>query len=205
MEQLPSLQNLLKFLQQVPYLASKNLYRVAHHFLEMNPERRAQFIAAFQHACEQTQKCDTCCSWREKDRACYWCTNARRNQRIICVIETWHDLCAIERAGGYQGTFHVLGGVLSPLDGVGPEDLAIDALVKRVTQGTVEEVILAMNPTLEGESTALFIARKLKDCGVRITCLSRGLPTGWLLESMDKLTVGKAVADRRVFEGSSRV
>jgi recombination protein RecR len=199
MEQLPSLQNLMKYLQQVPYLASKNLYRVAHHFLEMPHERRVQFIAALQHACEHTRKCDTCCAWREKERDCYWCTSARRNQRIICVVETWHDLCAIERAGGYQGTFHVLGGALSPLDGLGPEDLSIDVLVKRVAQGTVEEVILAMNPTLEGESTLLFISRKLKEFGVRVTCLSRGLPTGALLESMDRLTIGKAVAERRIF------
>lgn len=204
MEQLPSLQNFLKYLQQVPYLASKNLYRVAHHFLEMPHDRRVQFIAALQYACEQTQQCETCCSWREKERGCYWCTNARRNQRIVCVVETWHDLCAIERAGGYQGAFHVLGGVISPLEGLGPEDLSIDALVKRVSQGTVEEIILATNPTLEGEATAIFIFRKLKEFGVRFTCLSRGLPTGSLMESMDRLTVGKAVAERRVFEGSNR-
>lgn len=200
-EQLPKLYDLIRQLQQVPYLASKNVYRVAHYFLEMPPARLKQFIIALEAACAATIKCEVCCVWKEQDQPCYWCNSPRRMQDVICVVETWHDLCAIERAGGYAGVYHVLGGVICPLDGVGPDDLAIHALTQRVLRGGVKEVILAMNQTLEGEATATFIARALAPARgqVTLTCLSRGVPVGSSLELMDRLTVGKAIAERRPF------
>ena len=128
-EHLPRLQQLINYLQQLPYLASKNVYRVAHHLLEMPEDRFRQFTMTLQAAYQQTVKCDQCCAWKEREQACYWCSSVKRTGSIVCVVETWHDLCAIERAGGYNGLYHVLGGVICPLDGMGPEDLSIDLLL----------------------------------------------------------------------------
>lgn len=200
MEQLPTLAQLLKQLQQVPYLASKNLYRVAHHFLEMDAPRLEQFCRALTEVQARLVKCSVCYAWQERDRGCAYCTSIKRDQNIVCVVETWHDLYAIEKTGGYTGVYHVLGGVICPLDGVGPEDLSIDSLIKRIQSCTeIREVILAMNQTPEGEATAAFIGRKLNGCAVKVTCLSRGIPVGSSLEAMDRLTVFKALAERRLF------
>jgi len=199
MDHLPHVLQLLKQLQQVPYLASKNLYRVAHHFLEMDDQRFENFMQALKAAHKYTAKCTTCWSWKEQDIVCPWCACVKRNQQQICVVETWHDLYAIEKTGAFQGTYHVLGGAICPLDGVGPEDLTIDSLLERAKN--CQEIILAVNQTPEGEATAAFIARKLdplKD-QIKITCLSRGIPVGSHLEAMDRLTIFKALTERRSF------
>jgi recombination protein RecR len=200
MDHLPHALQLLKQLQQVPYLASKNLYRVAHYFLEMDEKRLAIFLQALKDAHNYTVKCTTCWSWKEATAACPWCTSTKRNQKQICVIETWHDLYAIEKTGAYLGSYHVLGGAICPLDGLGPEDLTIESLIDRVSSGC-DEVILAVNQTPEGEATASFIARKLENLKLssKITCLSRGIPVGSSLESMDRLTIFKALSERRLF------
>lgn len=199
-EQLPRLHELIRLLQQVPYLASRNVYRVAQHFLEMPEERRRKFITSLEDTCRETTRCNICCAWREQSIPCGWCNMPQRDQHIICVVETWHDLCAIERTGHYRGIFHILGGAISPLDGIGPEDLSLDALMKRIDQGNVKELILAMNQTLEGEATTACIVRMLgnKRETVTISCLSRGVPVGSSLDSMDRLTVGKAISERRL-------
>jgi recombination protein RecR len=195
---LPSLTKLIKVLQHVPYLASKNVYRVATHFLEMDTERLRQFCQALEHAKESITLCTTCYFWQEKDAACAVCSDARRNHAVICVVETWQELVTIEKTGGYDGVYHVLGGVISPLEGVGPENLTIDPLIARVdTQ--VHEVILATNQTPEGEATAAFIASKLKHTSAVISCLARGIPVGSSLEFMDRVTVYKALSERRPF------
>jgi recombination protein RecR len=197
-EHLPSLQQLLKHLQQVPYLASKNIYRVAAHFLTMDQAKADQFCKALQDAKQNIRHCPTCFAWTEKDRACFLCTSTRRLKTTICVVETWQELIAIEKTGGYQGMYHVLGGAISPLDGIGPEDLTVDALVARVTED-VQELILATNQTPEGEATAVYISNKLKNKSVKISCLARGIPVGSSLEFMDRLTVYKALSERRPF------
>lgn len=198
-DHLPRLQHLVNYLQQLPYLATKNVYRVAHHLLEMPQDRFKQFIMTLEAAHAHTVKCEQCCAWKEREQPCYWCTSSRRNSTIVCVVETWHDLCAVERAGGYLGQYHVLGGVICPLDGVGPEDLSIDLLTQRIQVGTIQEIILALNQTLEGEATAVFIARRLEPLRgtIKVTCLSRGVPVGSSLDAMDRLTIGKALAERR--------
>lgn len=198
---LPSLTQLLRQLQRVPYLASKNLYRVAQHFLTMTPEQIAFFCQAVQDAHERLVKCPTCCAWQERSSLCVFCGSPKRDHSIICVVETWYDLNVIEKSGGYNGGYHVLGGALSPLDGIYPEDLSVDRLVKRVGQATVEcrEIILAMNQTPEGEATAALVARALQGSQVKISCLARGIPVGSSLELMDRLTINKALAERRMF------
>lgn len=198
MESLPTLARLLKQLQQVPYLASKNLYRVTHHFLQMDPERLQVFCKTLLEARQRLVKCKECWTWQERDGVCPFCLDTRRDRSTICVVETWHDLYAIERSGGYQGVYHVLGGAICPLDGIGPDDLTIDALVDRIDD-THKEIILAMNQTPEGEATAAFIARKLESKNIKITCLARGVPVGASLEFTDRLTVHKALSERRVF------
>lgn len=198
MENLPTLKRLLKQLQQVPYLASKNLYRVAQHFLELNDEQLKLFCNTLAQAHDQLIKCKSCWVWQEKDSECQFCANSKRDHSVICVVESWHDLYAIERSGGYQGEYHLLGGAICPLDGVGPDDLTIDALVQRVNE-THKEIILAMNQTPEGEATAAFIARKLSGKEITLTCLARGVPVGSSLEFTDRLTVHKALAERRMF------
>jgi recombination protein RecR len=198
-DQLPHLNEFIRLLQQVPYLASRNVYRVAQYFLEMPVERREKFVAALEATCRETVKCNSCYAWKEQNISCSWCHAHQRDQSIVCVVETWHDLCAIERTGNYRGVFHVLGGAICPLEGISPDDLSLSPLMKRVSQGTVRELILAMNQTLEGEATTACILRMLGPArgNISVTCLSRGVPVGSSLEAMDRLTVGKAIAERR--------
>lgn len=199
LEELPTLAHLLKILQQVPYLASKNLYRVAAHFLEMQPQQIAQFCAALEVAKERLKKCDICFYWQEVSAACIFCSLSKRDQTTVCVVETWQEIVAIEKTRGYLGVYHVLGGSISPLEGISAEDLTIDQLLVRAQNGIVKELILATNQTPEGEATATYIARKLKGVNITISCLARGLPVGSSLEGMDRLTVFKALSERRPF------
>ena len=199
LEDLPTLAHLLKILQQVPYLASKNLYRVAAHFLEMQPQQIAQFCAALEVAKQRLKKCESCFYWQEASASCIFCSSSKRDQTIVCVVETWQEILAIEKTRGYLGVYHVLGGSISPLEGIGAEDLTIDNLLVRAENGIVKEFILATNQTPEGEATATYIARKLKGKNIIISCLARGLPVGSSLEGMDRLTIFKALSERRPF------
>ncbi len=195
----PSLTKLLKTLQQVPYLASKNIYRVASYFLYLEEAKIDQFCAALKEAKNNITLCGICFSWKEKDRNCSLCTNSRRDQSLICVVETWQELLAIEKTGGYTGVYHVLGGAICPLEGVGPENLNILPLIRRVEANQISEIILATNQTPEGEATASYIASKLKHTQVKISCLARGIPVGSSIEAMDRVTVYKALSERRPY------
>lgn len=197
-DNLPPLVQLLKNLQQVPYLASKNIYRVASHFLHMDEQKAEQFCAIILEAKKRLTQCAVCYCWKERERDCLLCSSAKRDQKLVCVVETWQELLAIEKTSGYSGVYHVLNGVISPLDGIGPDDLTIGALINRVDSG-VTEIILAMNQTPEAEATSAYIASKLRGRNVKVTCLARGLPVGSSLEAMDRLTVYKALSERRPF------
>ncbi len=199
LRELPTIAQLLRGLQQVPYLASKNLYRVAEYFLEQDAKKVEQFCSLLLKVKNNVVKCEDCFSWREKERTCFFCTSTKRDQTIVCIVETWQELLAIEQTKGYEGVYHVLGGVIYPLNGVGPEDLSIDALIKRIGKQKSKEVILALSQTPEGEATAAYIASKLKDASVTITCLARGLPVGSSLGTIDRVTVFKALSERRPF------
>lgn len=196
--QLPTLQGVVKQLQQVPFLASKNLYRVLSHFLEMEPAKLDAFCAALQAAKKNLIPCSRCFVWQEKNQPCLFCDNEKRDKSIICVIESWQELLAIERTEGYKGLYHVLGGNICPLDGIGPEDLTIGQLVARVND-PVKELILAMNQTPEGEATSAFIVQKLATKNVKVSCLAKGVPVGSSLEFIDRLTMFKALTERRPF------
>lgn len=196
--QLPTLQGAVKQLQQVPFLASKNLYRVLSHFLEMDQAKLDAFCAALQAAKKNLIPCAHCYVWQERNQKCLFCHNDKRDRSTICVVETWQELLAIERTEGYKGLYHVLGGNICPLDGVGPEDLTILPLITRVDE-SVKEIILAMNQTPEGEATSAYIVQKLSSKNVKISCLAKGVPVGSTLEFIDRLTMFKALSDRRPF------
>lgn len=198
-QDLPTLQQFIKQLQQVPYLASKNLYRVAHYFLEMEPAKAEQFIRILTQAQAELIKCTICWVWKERSRPCSFCDSSKRDQELICVVESWYDVQAIEKIGSYQGVYHVLGGAIFPLEGIGPEQLTIGQLKQRIMSRPVREIILAMNQTPEGEATAAYIARVIKDVPCLITCLARGIPVGAPLEFVDRVTMHKALMERRAF------
>jgi recombination protein RecR len=198
-DKLVPLDQLLKLLQRVPYLASRNVYRVASHFLSMDTQQIEHFCAMLLSAKNCLTQCSVCFCWQEKDKSCVFCIASERMQHVVCVVETWQELMSIEKTKGYDGVYHVLGGVISPLEGIGPDDLSIKALIQRVATHGVQEVILATNQTPEGEATATYIAHKLKGSGVKVTCLARGLPVGSSLEAVDRVTVYKALAERRLF------
>ncbi len=199
LDQVPSLAQLIKTLQQVPYLASKNIYRLATHFVEMDPQKLEHLCAVLLKAKQQVVHCSICYVWKEKDQQCSFCDAPKRNQKLVCVVETWQELLTIEKAGGYDGVYHVLGGAICPLEGIGPEQLTIVPLLKRIEEQEVQEIILATNQTPEGEATASYIAHKLKGKQVSISCLARGIPVGSNLAFMDRLTIYKALSERRPF------
>lgn len=204
-EQTPSLVALLKQLQRVPYLASKNIYRVAQYFLELDVQAAEQFCKVLLEAKQNIVHCHVCWAWKERDKNCYFCSAPKRDRQIICVVETWQDLITIEKTGGYTGVYHVLGGSICPLEGRGPDDLTIKQLLERImgaeqqSEQTCKELIFAFSQTPEGEATAAYIASKLRDTSVVLSCLARGLPVGSVLESADRLTVFKALSERRPF------
>lgn len=196
---IPSLAQLLRQLQQIPYLASKNLYRVAEHLLRADVQKVEQLCHAIVQAKNNIHPCAICFTWQEKEKKCQFCDDVRRNQRLICVVESWQELMAVERTSSYQGVYHVLGGLICPLDGIGPQDLHIQPLLERLQQHGADEVIFALSQTPEGEATALFIAQRLRPLNIRLTCFSRGIPVGSALEHLDRLTVYKALSERRPF------
>jgi len=199
---LPDLQKLLRQLQKIPYLASKNLYRVALHFLTSDIANLEKFCDTLLQARKNITSCTTCFNLTQGSDICSICSSRKRDLSVVCVVETWHDLVAIEKAGGYQGVYHVLGGSICPLEGVGPDDLHINALLKRA-DNNVKEIIFATNPTPEGEATASFISSKLSErpacSGIAISKLASGVPIGSSLEYMDRVTIYKALSGRRPF------
>ncbi len=199
LNELPTIAQLLKGLQQVPYLASKNLYRVAEHFLNMDEKKMEHFCAILLQTKQNIIKCEICFTWCEKNRSCHFCSSKKRDKNIVCVVESWQELLAIEQTKGYTGVYHVLGGIIYPLEGVGPEDLTIEPLIERVKKQNITELILALSQTPEGEATSAYIANKVKGGSVTVTCLARGLPVGSSLGTMDRLTVFKALSERRLF------
>lgn len=197
-EKLPTLAQLLRVLQQIPYLSSKDLYRVADYLLQVDPKQIDLLCKTLLLAREQIKPCAICFCWYEVTDACLFCSSSKRNNNIICVVETWQEVVAIEKTKGYEGAYHVLGGVICPLEGIGPDDLTIAALIERVKLKEPAEIILATNQTPEGEATASYIAKKLNGA-VKISCLAKGMPVGSSLKAMDRLTVYKALTDRRPF------
>jgi len=195
----PSLQKLVRQLQNIPYLASKNLYRVAAHILSSDTSKVEQLCSIMLEAKKNVVPCKICFNWAEGSELCKICLSDRREKSTICVVETWHDLLAIEKTENFNGLYHVLGGALCPLEGIGPDNLHIEPLLERIDD-SIKEIIFATNPTPEGEATASFIASRLEsNQGLVVSRLASGIPIGSSLEYMDKVTIYKAMAGRQPF------
>ena len=184
---------------RLPGIGPKTASRLTYYLLRASNEQVLSLGEAITQLKARIRFCSRCFNITEVD-PCPICSNAQRDGRIICVVEEPLDLLAIERAGGYNGRYHVLHGAISPVDGIGPENLRIRELVERLHHETVDEVILATNPSLEGEATAMYIQRQLLPFKVRVTRLARGLPVGGDLEYADAITLARALEGRQVME-----
>jgi recombination protein RecR len=190
------LARLIEHLQRLPGIGAKSAQRLAFHILRTPREAADQLCAAVQDVKEKVTYCSTCNNITDVD-PCAYCTDDRREQHVICVVEEPQNVAAIEKTREFRGVYHVLMGALSPLQGVGPDDLKIRGLLSRVGEGGVNEVVLATNPNVEGEATALYLARLLKPLGVRVTRIATGIPVGSDIEYADEITMSKAMEGRR--------
>ena len=193
-----SVERLIDELGKLPGVGPRTAERLAFHLLKNEPGRAAALGAAVDSLHAGVRNCRICFNFAEAAE-CEVCTSLSRHRGTIAVVEEPFDVVAIEKTGLFQGLYHVLGGVLSPIDGIGPERLEIRSLVRRVERGGVDEVILATNPSLEGESTAMYIRSHLEPTGVKLTRLARGLPVGGDLEYADQITLGRALQGRQSF------
>ncbi len=192
----PSAERLVSELSRLPGIGRRSAQRLAFHLLRAPTEEAYGLAAAIRDVRERVHPCRECFGLAEDDR-CPICGDARRDRTVLCVVEGPADVEPIERTGAFHGLYHVLGGALSPLDGVDPSDLRLTELVTRVTEGSFAEVILATNPTMTGEATATYIARLLAGLPVRVTRIASGLPVGGDVELADEVTLGRALLGRR--------
>ncbi len=183
-------------LQKLPGIGAKSAQRLAFHLLKQSREEADQLCDAIRDVKQRIVHCSVCSNITDRD-PCFYCTDAGRDRRLLCVVEDPHNVDAIEKTGDFRGAYHVLMGALSPLKGVGPDDLRIAGLLQRVGGGEVAEVILATNPNVEGEATAIYLARLLKPLGVRVSRIAMGVPVGSDLEYADEITMMKAMEGRR--------
>jgi recombination protein RecR len=191
----PALDNLVAQLTRLPGIGTRTAQRLAFHLLSVGNDEALALAAAIEEVKAQVRFCRECGNLTE-DELCVICADPRRDRSVVCVVEQPVDVISLERTHEYRGLYHVLGGALSPLDGVDPTDLRIGDLIRRVEAGGIEEVVLATNPTMTGEATAAYLADRLRD-RARVTRLASGLPVGGDLEYADEVTLGRALAGRR--------
>ena len=195
-----AVQDLIDELGRLPGIGPKSAQRIAFHLLQADPADVERLAHALTEVKVRVRFCEVCFNVAEAER-CRICADPRRDEHAICVVEEPKDVVAIERTREFRGRYHVLGGAISPLDGIGPEDLRVRELVARLGDGTVTEVIIATDPNLEGEATASYLSRMLRDIGVpRVTRLASGLPVGGDLEYADEVTLGRAFEGRRLLD-----
>ena len=193
----PLIQQLVTSLRCLPGVGPKSAQRMAFHLLERDREAAMELSQALQQAAENVAHSERCHTLSEA-KICALCSSSQRDESTLCVLESPMDVMAIEQTSGFSGLYYVLGGHLSPIDGIGPEDLGIDELLARVRSGEVKEMILATNPTVEGEATAHYIAQQLKGTDVKVTRIAHGVPVGGELEYVDGGTLAHALAGRRL-------
>ena len=187
---------LVTALQRLPGIGAKSAQRLAYHLLKTAREDVDALCAAMLSVKNRVTYCSTCSNITDVD-PCFYCTDPAREARLMCVVEQPENVWAVERTRGFRGVYHVLMGAIAPLQGIGPDDLKIKSLLGRVAAGGVEEVILATNPTVEGEATALYLAKLLKPLDVRVTRIAMGVPVGSDLDYTDEFTMSKAMEGRR--------
>ncbi|HEV2297156.1 MAG TPA: recombination mediator RecR [Candidatus Acidoferrales bacterium] len=192
----PSIAKLIEELKHLPGIGQKTAQRLAFHLLRTEREQALALADAIREAKEKIQPCSICNNITDTD-PCFFCTSPTRSKKTICVVEEAPNIAAVERTREFNGMYHVLGGALSPLQGRGPEQLKIKSLIERLKGGTVEEIIIATNPTAEGEATAVYLSKLIKPLGVRVTRIAMGIPVGSDLEYADEVTMLKAMEGRR--------
>jgi len=197
----PVVQELIDELGRLPGIGPKSAQRIALHLLNVAPQDARRLADAIVEAKEKVSWCTRCFNLAESER-CTICSDPRRDPKVLCVVEEPRDLVAVERVGQFDGLYHVLGGAISPIEGIGPDQLHVRELVLRLGADDVQELILCMNPNIEGEATALYLARLLAETGIRITRLASGLPVGGDLEYADELTLGRALSGRQQLDPS---
>ena len=191
-----AVQDLIDELGRLPGVGPKSAQRIAFHLLQADSEDVTRLVTALTEVKARVRFCEVCGNVAQAER-CRICADPRRDQTAICVVEEPKDVVAIERTREFRGTYHVLGGAISPIDGIGPDDLRVRELMTRLASGEVQEVIIATDPNLEGEATATYLSRLLRDVGVTVTRLASGLPVGGDLEYADEVTLGRAFEGRR--------
>ena len=197
MQSAPAIQKLLDELERLPGVGPKSAQRMAYWILNSDRAAALRLAQAIVEVKDTVHFCSRCFNYAEDD-LCEICRSTSRNQQLLCVVSEPRDIPPIERTAVYQGLYHVLGGALSPMDGIGPDDLHIAQLMQRLATEDVQEVVLATNPNVEGETTAAYLARLIKPLGIKVTRLASGLPVGGDLEFADEVTLGRALEARRV-------
>lgn len=196
MQYIAPLANLIEHFRALPGIGQKTAVRLAYHVLDMDPAAAKSLAGAILEAKEKIGYCSTCFNLSDRN-PCAICDDEKRDHSVICVVEQPQDVAAMERMHEYKGVYHVLHGALSPLEGVGPDDLRIKELLTRLYDTNVKEIIMATNPNVEGEATAMYIAKLLKPSGIKVTRIAHGLPIGGDLEYADEVTLAKAMENRR--------
>jgi recombination protein RecR len=194
-----AVQDLIDELGRLPGIGPKSAQRIAFHLLAAEPADVSRLAAVLQRVKDEVKFCTICGNVSEADE-CRICRDDRRDLTVICVVEEPKDVVAIERTREFRGRYHVLGGAISPIEGIGPDDLKVRELLLRLQDGVVTELILATDPNLEGEATATYLARLIKPIGLRVTRLASGLPVGGDLEYADEVTLGRAFSGRRLLD-----
>lgn len=179
----------------LPGIGRKTAFRLVLHLLKQDKGVTAQFADALTRMREGIRECRTCHNLSDEE-LCQICADARRDRSLVCVVENVRDLMAIEETGQYRGLYHVLGGIISPIDGIGPADLNIESLAERVQQGEIREAIMAISPTIEGETTVYYLSKRLQPMGIQVSAIARGVSFGGELEYADELTLGRSIVAR---------
>ena len=192
----PSIEKLIEAFEKLPSIGNKTAARLAFYILNSSKEETDEFVSAIITAKKNLKYCSKCYNISDTD-PCTICENPKRDQTVICVVEDVRDIIAMERTHEFKGVYHVLHGSISPMNGIGPEDIKIKELLARLMDGQVKEIILATNPRVEGEATAMYLSKLIKPLGIKVTRIAHGIPVGGDLEYTDEITLTKALEGRR--------
>jgi len=194
----PSIEKLIESFEKLPSIGHKTAVRLAFHMLDLNEEDTNSFINSILNAKANLKYCNSCYNISDTD-PCPICSSPKRDGSVICVVEDVRDIMAMERTHEFKGVYHVLHGTISPMNGIGPEDIKIKELLNRIGSGDIKEIIIATNPRVEGEATAIYLSKIIKPLGIKVTRIAHGIPVGGDLEYTDEITLSKALEGRREF------
>ena len=192
----PSIEKLIESFERLPSIGHKTAVRLAFHILDLSKEETDEFINSIINAKEKLKYCSNCYNISDTD-PCPICSSPKRDNSVICVVEDVRDVMAMERTHEFKGVYHVLHGTISPMNGIGPEDIKIKELLNRIANNDIKEIIIATNPRVEGEATAIYLSKIIKPLGIKVTRIAHGIPVGGDLEYTDEITLTKALEGRR--------